>query len=549
MQLSGKLNQTGDQMIKGYWIPVLHAHLPFVKHPEYEYFLEEQWLFEAISESYIPLLMKMQQMVCEDVDFRLAFSISPTLIEMLSDEYLVQQYLKYSDRLIELSEKEIRRLKGEKDFLPLACFYNERFRTIKTFFTDSLDCNLLEGFRRFRDMGKIEIITCAATHGLLPLLSINPQAVEVQIRVAADLFMAYFGKSPDGIWLPECAYYDGLDRLLEKHGIKYFFLDSTGLINGKPAPRFSVYAPVYTPNGIAAFGRDPESSKQIWSSTEGYPGDFHYRDFYRDVGFDLDIKYISPYISPDGARVFTGIKYYGITGNTDHKEAYDPGAAFQKTIEHAAHFHVERNRQMERLGAFMDRPPAVVSPFDAELFGHWWFEGPDFLYHVFCELHIHKTVKSLTPTEYLDLHPMNQVISPSATSWGKEGYYEVWLNTDNDWIYRHLHYMTDTMEDIANKYYNKTDQLNERVLNQLTRELLLAQSSDWAFLITTRTAMEYAEKRTKEHVENFNRLLNDLLSGSIDATFLERLEHKNSIFNELDFRVYASKYNHQADKS
>jgi 1,4-alpha-glucan branching enzyme len=528
-------------MIKGYWLPVLHLHLPFVKHPEFDYFLEEHWLFEAISETYIPLLMKMKLLVHEGIDFRLTISISPTLSEMLADEYFVEKYLKHLDKTIELTEREVERLKDDMDFLPLARFYNDRFRDIRSFYTDSLNCNVLKGFRYFRDSEKIEIITSGATHGLLPLLSENPQTVEVQIKVAVDSHTRYFGQPPEGIWLPECAYYEGLDEILGRHDIKYFFLDTVGLMNGSPSPRFAVYAPVYTPSGLAVFGRDPLSSKQVWSSVEGYPGDFNYRDFYRDVGFDLDFDYIEPYISPDGTSVFTGIKYYRITGNTNHKEPYDPEKALEITLEHAAHFHSERLKQMEEIGPFMDRPPVVGSSYDAELFGHWWFEGPDFLCRVFFEIDKHRLIKAITPSEYLILHPKNQLISPCPSSWGDRGYYNVWLNEENDWIYRHLHFMADKLEDLANRHFSETDMIRNRILNQLTRELLLAQSSDWSFLMTTRTAAEYSAKRTREHISNFNKLLEGFQSDNIDMSLLEWLEYKNSIFEKLDFRVYASK--------
>ncbi len=527
--------------MKGYWLPVLHSHLPFVKHPEYDYFLEEHWLFEAVSESYIPLLMKMKALADEEIDFRLTISITPPLLEMLSDGYLTEEYLKHLDKLIELSGREVERLSGDADFLPVATFYSERFREIRAFFEGFLDCNVLNGYRHFQKAGKIELITCGATHCFLPLLGVNPKAVEVQIRVAVDSHCKHFGEPPRGIWLPECAYSEGLDRVLKEHGLNFFFLDSHGLTEGSPAPVYSVYAPVYTVNGVAAFGRDPRSSKQVWDSNEGYPGDFSYRDFYRDAGFDLDFEYIRPYISPDGVRTFTGIKYHRITGRTESKEPYDPAAAREKAIEHALHFHSERVKHVDALRNFMDRPPVVVSPYDAELFGHWWFEGPDFLYHLFREIHERGDLKAVTPTEYLRLHPRNQVISPSPSSWGYEGYYDVWLNSDNDWIYRHLHYMADTMEDLANRHYHETDHLRIRLLNQLARELLLAQSSDWAFLMTTKTAAEYSAKRTKEHIHNFNSLLEGLLNDRIDTRLLEWLEYKNSIFDDLDFRVYASR--------
>jgi 1,4-alpha-glucan branching enzyme len=528
-------------MTKGYWIPVLHSHLPFVKHPEYDYFLEEHWLFEALTESYIPLLMKMEKMVSEGIDFRLTISLAPPLMEMLSDNYLTGQYEKYLNKLIKLTEMELERLKKDRDFLIVARFYNKRFKEIRFFLKKYLKKDMLNSYRHFSSIGKLEIITSCATHGFLPLLRANPKTVDVQISVAVESFNKHFGRSPDGIWLPECAYYEDLDRSLKKYGLKYFFLDSKGLMDGKPVPRYSVYAPVYTENGVAAFGRDPQSSKQVWSTDEGYPGDFRYRDFYRDVGFDLDFNYIKPFISPDGIRVFTGIKYYKITGKTDNKEPYKPDEAIEMSVEHASHFYSERVQQSEALTPLMDRPPVSVSPYDAELFGHWWFEGPDFLYNVFREIEKNRVIKSLTPTEYLSMFPQNQVITPSPTSWGYRGYYDVWLNDENDWIYRHLHYMADTLQDLADKHFKETDRVKNRLLNQLARELLLAQSSDWAFLMTTNTAREYSAGRTKEHIANFNKLLDGFMSGSIDVPMLEWMEHKNSIFEELDYRVFASK--------
>ena len=203
---------------------------------------------------------------------------------------------------------------------------------------------------------------------------------------------------------------------------------------------------------------------------------------------------------------------------------------------------MERKKQTELLDAYMDRPPVVLSPYDAELFGHWWFEGPDFLYHLFHEIDKQKGLKVIFPSEYLGIHSCNQVTVPSPTSWGNNGYYDTWLNGENDWIYRHLHWMADKLENLANTYYHESDLTNIRLLNQLVRELLLAQSSDWAFLIATKTAREYAEKRTKEHISNFHVLLDGLLSHNIDASFLQQVEAKNSIFPELDFKVYASRH-------
>jgi len=524
-------------MIKGYWVPVLHSHLPFVKHPQHDYFLEEHWLFEAITECYIPLLKNLKRLNDEGIDFRLTTSVTPPLAEMLNDKHLMDKYEKYLQRLIELGYKECERTKDDDVYRDIAIYYKNFFEQTKDFFDNFLNKNVLNGYKYFNDMGKIEVITCGATHGFLPLLNNNERAVEVQVEVAVESHKKHFGKPPKGIWLPECAYYEGLDKILKENGIEFFFMDSHGLVYAEPTSMNGVYSPIYTNNAVAAFARDPHSAKQVWSSKEGYPGDLNYRDFYRDIGYDLDYDYIKDYIDPDGQRVFTGFKYHKVTGDTDYKEVYNPSAAFNKTIDHAKNFHFNREKQFDFLGQNMDRTPMVVSPYDAELFGHWWFEGPEFLYNVFKQIDGHKSFKAVTPNEYLTMYSKNQMTIPSASSWGDQGYYDVWLNEGNAWIYRHLHNMADEMCELANRFKDGCEFNTNRVLNQMAREVLLAQSSDWAFLITTETAVEYSTQRTKEHIYNFNKL-KDMIGNEIDFYTLEEIEHKNSIFNFLDFRIY-----------
>lgn len=519
---------------------VLHSHLPFVKHPEFDYFLEEQWLFEAIDECYIPILMLLKRLDDEGVSFKLTTSMTPPLCEMLSDPELMRKYEKFLNRQILLAHKEIERTKDDAAFSKITKFYLERYENIKDFFYKFLNKNILNGYKYFRHKNKIEIITCAATHGFLPLMEVNTAAVRSQVAVAVNNYIKHFGEQPKGIWLPECAYCPGIEDILAENGIKYFFLDAHGVLYSTPRPKYGVFAPVYTKNGVAAFARDISSSKQVWSAEEGYPGDFYYRDFYRDIGFDLDFDYIKDFISPDGIRVFTGFKYYRITGKNAIKEPYDRARALEKVSEHAGHFVYERHNQIKRLNELIDRKPLVVSPYDAELFGHWWFEGPEFLYYVFKYMNESTEIEAISPLEYLKEYPTNQVVELNPSSWGDKGYYEVWLNGANDWIYRHIHYMADKMVEYAKFYKNTKNTLRIRILNQMARELLLAQSSDWAFLITTGTSTNYATKRTKEHIYNFLRLEDMLTKNYTDEDFISKLEHKNSIFQELTFTVYAS---------
>ncbi len=526
-------------MNQGYWIPVLHSHLPFVKHPEYEYFLEEQWLFEAIDECYIPLLKNMKKMSDDGIDFRLTTSVTPPLAEMLKDKLLMQKYSRHLDKMVELGNKEIDRTKNlSLQEHRLANFYKDRYVEIRAFFVGFLNENVLNGYKYFASLGNLEIITCGATHGFLPILSVNEKAVDVQIRIAVESHKENFGVYPDGIWLPECAYFDGLDKVLSKYGIKYFFADSHALICANPTAQNGVYSPIYTPENVAVFARDPQSSKKVWSSKEGYPGDFNYRDFYRDIGYDLELEYIKDFISPDGNRSFTGFKYHKITGKSDYKEFYNPQNIDSVVSAHAQNFVSERVQQFQELSKLMDRAAMLVSPYDAELFGHWWFEGPDFLSQLFTQIQNQDTFKAVTPMQYLKENSTNQVTIPTPSSWGDKGYYDVWLNKENDWIYRHLHIMADKMEALSLEYKNEQEPIKVRVLNQLLRELLLAQSSDWAFLITTQTAIEYSTRRTKEHIYNFMKL-SDMIKNT-DTHFLEWLEQKNSIFQWIDYKVFAS---------
>ncbi|MGE5707623.1 MAG: glycoside hydrolase family 57 protein [Bacteroidota bacterium] len=524
----------------GYLALVLHAHLPFVRHPEYSYFLEEEWLYEAITETYVPLINVYDGLVNDGVPFKLTMTMTPPLVSMLADPLLQDRYIHHIDKLIELAEKEVERTKLDGHFNYLARYYLDKFRNVRWVFVEKYNRNLVSAFKKFQDLGHLEIITCGATHGFLPLLSINPEAVRAQIHVAANHYEHHFGRRPKGIWLPECGYFPGVDQYLREAGIRYFFSDTHGILHATPRPRYGVYAPIFcTDTGVAAFGRDKESSKQVWSSKEGYPGDVNYREFYRDLGYDLELDYIAPYIQPDGTRKNTGIKYYKVTGATNNKEPYDPYWAEQKCIEHAANFMFNREKQVEHLFGVMGKPPIIISPYDAELFGHWWYEGPTFLNYFIRKVAYDQNVFELTTAaHYLQENPTNQVATPSYSSWGDKGYAEFWCNGTNDWIYPHLHKAAERMIELARDNAPNGDGLKERALKQAARELLLAQSSDWAFIMKTGTMVEYAVKRTKSHLLRFNKLYEDVKHNRIDEYWLGKVEYLDNIFPEIDYTLY-----------
>lgn len=529
-------------MAIGYLSLVLHAHLPFVRHPEYPDFLEEDWLYEAISETYIPLLVAFNHLRDEGVKFRVTMSMTPPLCEMLGDPLLQERYVHHLEKLCELAEKEVERTREEApDFHSAAVMYQRHFNECREVFENVYRRNIIQGFRQLQDEGYLEIITCCATHGYLPLMS-DEVVKRAQIQIARQNYIKHFGRPPRGIWLAECAFNPGDDRYLREAGIRFFIADAHAILYGTPRPRRGIYAPVVTPEGVAVFARDTETSEQVWSSDIGYPGDPNYREFYRDLGYDAqDYDYIQPYLHDDGVRRNVGFKYHRITGKValHLKEPYVPEWATERTTAHARDFLSNRQAQAGHLNYTLGRAPLILAPYDAELFGHWWFEGPQFLFYLFKKLHYDQDeIQPISPVDYLDIYPDNQPQTPSASSWGAEGYNRVWINAQTDWLYLHQHAAERRMVELAERFPN-AEGLQLRALNQAARELLLAQSSDWAFIITTGTMVQYAVKRFKDHIHRFTRIYEMLTTdGQIDETWLADVESKDNIFQELDYRVY-----------
>lgn len=528
-------------MNKGYLSIVLHAHLPYVHHPEYDSFFEENWLFEAITECYLPLIAMLDRLQQDDIGCRLTVSLSPTLITMLQDELLQSRYLRHLNRLIELAEKEVLRTEGEPQLNYLARLYRSNFQQALHSYRNHYQGDLLAAFEKHYLSGRLELITTAATHGFLPLLNVSEVAVRSQIEVGLATFKARFGFAPKGFWLPECGFYAGLEAVLKDAGVEYFIVDTHGIMDASEAPQAGVYAPLDCGNAVMAFGRDPACSQQVWSAEQGYPGDADYREYYRDIGFDLPLDYIGPYILDGVTRVNTGIKYHRVTGpSAPVKALYQPDKAMDKARQHAEDFIDKRRQQIQALTTAMDRAPIIVAPYDAELFGHWWFEGPLWLEQVLrLASEAGSPVETISCGDYLQRQPDRQQALPAASTWGEQGYSDYWLNDSNDWIYPLLHKAGADMEKLAADLKKFTvSELQERALNQALRSLLLAQASDWPFILKSGTTAEYAKKRITDHLARFNYLQDCIRKNRIDERYLAALEVMDDIFPTIDFRDY-----------
>jgi 1,4-alpha-glucan branching enzyme len=527
-------------MHKGYLAFLLHAHLPYVRHPEEERFLEESWLFETISETYIPLLQVFKRLHDRDIPFRLTLSLSPTLITMLQDELLQHRYQQHLQRVIGLAEQELRRKHADERTQRLAEYYLHLYRDIRQVYLEEYQQDLIGAFDRLHRAGGLDLISSAATHGFLPLLRTEPGSVRAQLEVAANVFERSFSRPLQGIWLPECGYYPGLEQLLQPLGIRYFIVDTHGLLNASSKPWHGTAAPMVCPNGTAAFGRDADSSKQVWSAKDGYPGDSWYREFHRDLGFERPQEELESFLTGDGMRTHTGIKYFRVTNKGRYKQPYEPARAKERTQVHAEDFLAKRLEAI-KTHSHMDRPPVFLAPYDAELFGHWWFEGPLWLEALIEKIACQKSLELITPFDYLQRHPTLQAAQPSASSWGEHGYNAYWLNEQNDWIYPHLHRAAKSMQQMAVDYADEPPaSLRYRALQQAGRSLLLAQASDWPFIIKSGANASYAEKRIRELLSRFGYLEQAIRNNEVDPRKLQAMEQMDAIFPDLDIGCFNS---------
>ncbi len=522
---------------------VLHAHVPWVWHPDREQSLEEDWLHSSILETYLPLLESLFRLREDEVPFQLTLNLSPTLLAMISDARMKERTRNYIKRTIKLCEDEVER-GANTGFGDQASLYLERFRRLEDLFVRS-DGGLVEALIDLRNSGHLELTASCATHGLLPLLLRVPEAAQAQIRAGIRQYVQTFGMMPRGFWLPECAYAPALSGILEREGIQWTIVEEHGLTQSPVPDDVFPFSPGRTEDGLAVFGRDQGSSGQIWSADEGYPGDERYRDFLWDVGLQAPMEFLSEYLGGSDQRQLTGLRYFRASRNgNDVNDLYDPAMASGAVAEHATHFVNSRGAQLGALAAEGLEAPVSVCAFDADLFGQWWFEGIEFLEQVFRKTAEREDFSFINPGSYLGQRGDLPDAAPVSSSWGEGGYFASWTTPENAWIYPEIHTraeqlrrMVQMMEENLEDYSSEVVEHRQRCYAQMTRELLLAQSSDWAFLMRNQSSRSYAEDRTRSHLANFDEV-RQLAAGNTGAERVTQLEEACPIFEDLPWNIF-----------
>ncbi len=511
---------------KGLLVIHLHAHLPYIrKRVVYgssglwqPLGFPEEWFHEAIRETYAPLIMVFERLRSEGVDFRLSMDISPTLANMMRCPMLQEEFLRYMEAHISLARMEVERTRREApQYHATAWMHLRHFEAV-------LECflrygrDLTRAFKEFQDQGYLEISTCGATHAFLPLFAMYPQAVRVQVEAAVADYEECFGRRPHGIWLPECAYVPGIETILQDAGLAYFFGETHAVLNGDCPAEFGTHAPVFVKGSdVAVFARDPETGKQVWSGEEGYPGDPDYLEFHIKGG---------------------PLKYNRITSrHGGEKQPYVEAWAREKAARHAQHFMEARNFRFNHIKGWFWKKPLVVAMYDAELFGHHWYEGPEFLYFLFKKLYYNQNETELiTPSAYLKRYPKNQEMFITPSSWGDKGSFDKWMYGSVSWMYRHSHEAIEEMSAMAAALDAEQDGLGRRIAAQASRELLQAMNSDVPFVISNGHFVDRMKEMFFSSLQRFWILASLFWNRERETAeaILGRMEREHPIFPAMD---------------
>ncbi|MBN1119834.1 MAG: DUF1957 domain-containing protein [Anaerolineae bacterium] len=553
---------------------VLHSHLPYARMAG-RWPHGEEWIHEAAVETYLPLLNALYDLKDQGVEYRLTIGITPILAEQLADDDVKDHLDAYLEEKIGVAKADIERFSEEEDLQLkyLAGYYRDTFEQIKTSFDKRFNRDIIGAFRTLQDAGLIEVITSAATHGYLPLLG-QDSSIYGQIKTGVETYKRHFGRPPRAIWLPECAYRPayidsdgkvrpGIEHFLQELGIELFFSETHTIEGGQPVgvaagdaigpygeikrryvipvqqaiPRreASTFTPYYVSDttsgvkaeqhsGVAVIGRDNRTGMQVWSADWGYPGDYDYREFHKKDGI-------------------SGLQYWRVSGprvDLANKDFYHPDWAEYKIGEHARHFAWLVSDRLKEYHSSTGNYGLIAANYDTELFGHWWFEGIGWIKEVLRQLADDEAVELVTASNFVERHKPVEVLHIPESSWGMGGNHWTWDNHDTHWMWGPIHSGEERMEKLADKYTDPTVD-EEATLNQAARELLLLESSDWPFLVTTGQAREYAIRRFTRHVERFEALATSLERGQPNRQLADELYEVDKVFQDIDYRWFKSR--------
>lgn len=517
---------------------VIPSHLGNIWHGEGDYLAQNELLFSAISETYLPLLNMFSNLEADGVPFKISMSFSPILCHLLSDPVMQAQYLTWIDNVIALGEKQLSNLSKDDACYSVVEQQLSCAKRAKYDFAETYQQDLLSKFAYYAQKGNLELLATAATNCYLPMYSDLPQAIQAQIEVGLISHRHYFNSTPDGFWLPYMGFSAGIDKIIRAYGFYYTILDAHGLLFGTPSAQKGIFSPLRScDSSLAFFACDSASSASFDDDPNSYAQKAVYRNQNRDLGFELDKQDLSEFLTKEGGRVQTGYKFWSQEGDC----VYDQEAAFKQAKIDALQFIEMKKQKLSKASELLDgEDVSSICCLNAEFFGQEWYESIVWFENV---------IRGIAENEDLELEHCSKLIKepsklqkirPFVSSASGSGYAEDMIDHANDWMIRYVRKAVERMIDLTERFPSDSG-LKERSLNLAAKEVLLAQSGDWATMIKDQIFDEYATNRFTESINAFTTVYESLGSNSISTEWLTGMERKHTVFPWINYRVFSSK--------
>ncbi|MBR4321010.1 1,4-alpha-glucan branching protein domain-containing protein [Treponema sp.] len=523
------------------------AHQGYIRHEnEGDYALQNDILFSALSQTYLPLLDMFHRFENEGIDFKLAMVLSPSLCSLLDDEMIKGQYVRWLEKRIALGEKEVIRLSADEKLLENAKSCLAKAKKDLADFVQLYSQNLLKEFAYFSEKGNLELLSTCGTYAFLPHYGDMTEILNAQVEVGLYSHRHYFGSNPDGFYLPFMGYTPGIEKVLRSYGFRYTIVDIRSILFSENVPENGIFTPVrcdmdtgtsLSQSSLALFAQDPDTPDDIIGQG-GFASNPVYKNQGKDIAFELSAQELveAGFIEENSARIPSYFRYW----NNDGDKVYDEKAAFAQAEKDAETFFNSKKAKLDGAEACMaGKEPSLLCVIDAKSLGQEWAEGL-----VWLEKVIRKSLSSdislSGPAPLVGNIFSLQKITPYPGAAQGNSYGEDLLDSSNGWMIRYIRKMCERMVDLSDRFPNETG-LKVRLLNLGARELMLAQSGEWTKMIHDGFFPEYAEKRFKEAIKAFMVVFDALGSNSVSTEWLTRIEREHIIFPWMNFRMFSPK--------
>ncbi|MBP5403149.1 MAG: DUF1957 domain-containing protein [Treponema sp.] len=523
---------------------LINLHHPYIRNAEessLDNAQENALFFEKISNVYIPLLNMLSNLEKDKVEAKIAIVFSSPLCALMSDPSIKKQYVNYLDNLIEFGKKEVLRTKTVKELNKSAVEYLENVMETKRYFTEVYEQNLLKYFSMFFKKGIIEILATCGTYMFMPHYADMSEILNAQVETGLYSVRYYFGMSAEGFFLPELGYAPGIEKTLRMYGVNYTIVPSQSFLLGEVTPENGIFTPARCYNCLSLFATDKINLK--------YNSNPVYKNKNKDIAWELEPSEITPFIKKGQARTGSGFCYW----NNSYSDAdsnsknfkkpefiYNSENAKNQTLIDAEDFVSSYKSRLEEASKIIkNNDVSLTCVFDDEMLYQTWSEGLVWFENVvrkFSESGI--KVASFSDLLY-DKYSLQKIV-PYFASGSAESYGEDYLSNKNGYMLRYLKKACERIVDLAERFPDDSG-LKVRLLNLGSRELMLAQSSEWAKMIETDYYADYAKKAFKESIIAFTAVFDALGSNTVSTEWLCNLEKEHPIFPWMNFRIFCPK--------